>query len=260
MRAAASAQRAAAPQLARRGAARAQPARGGGGAQKQKGTVTPKPRRLTPARAAAADDTRSFAADALAGASVALVLVPQSVAYATLAGVDAGSGLIAAALAPLPAAALASSRYLQVGPCALMAFQTLAALRAATPHLAIGTPEYAAAATVLALLVSGVRLLSASFNAGTLAEKVPHHVLEGFTLASSAIIASSQLAGVVGAAALPPHARHGVASAAHVITHAAEWTPGAPRLRMQCGAPAAMLTASVDSGPPRRRPGATQAS
>jgi len=194
---------------------------------------------------------------------VALLLLPQAVAYASLAGVDAASGLVAAALAPLPAAALASSRYLQVGPCALMSFQTASALSAVTPQLASGSAEYAAAAALLALLVSAVRLAFAAFGGGRLAEKVPHHVMEGFTLASGYkyIIAASQLPALLGLTTASGGAHAGaLAGVAHVAAHTAQWSPhaaalslatvalvlGARRLHPLC--PGALLAAALGVG------------
>src|SRR5437870_13856689 len=93
--------------------------------------------------------------DVLAGVSVAVVLIPQSLAYAQLAGMPAYRGLFAAAIPPLVAAPFASSPYLQPGPTAitaLLAFGTLAPL--ATP----GSGRYVAFALLLALMVGVVRL------------------------------------------------------------------------------------------------------
>ena len=109
-----------------------------------------------------------------AGISVTLVLIPKSVAYAGLAGCTALSGLYAAAVAPIPASVFASSRYLQVGPCALMSMQTLGALAAF--HIEPGTALYTSYATLMCLLVSGMRLAIGLLRAGELANQVPHHV------------------------------------------------------------------------------------
>ena len=77
--------------------------------------------------------------DVLAGISVALVLIPQSLAYAQLAGMPAYRGLYAAALPPIAAAFFASSPYLQTGPVALTSLLTFGALSGLAP---IGSDEY----------------------------------------------------------------------------------------------------------------------
>ena len=93
--------------------------------------------------------------DLIAGLSVAVVLIPQALAYAEIAGLPAYLGLYAAALPALAAAALASSRYLQTGPTAMTALLTFgAASQLAVP----GTDEYVEVAIVLALTVGVVRL------------------------------------------------------------------------------------------------------
>src|ERR671938_14912 len=71
--------------------------------------------------------------DFVAGASVALVLVPQSLAYAQLAGLPPVRGLYAAAVAPIAAAFFASSPYLQPGPTAVTALLTFGALTPLAP-------------------------------------------------------------------------------------------------------------------------------
>jgi SulP family sulfate permease len=73
---------------------------------------------------------RPAAGDLVAGVTVALVLLPQSLAYAQLAGMPPERGLYAAAVAPLAAAAFASSPYLQTGPVALTSLLVLGALSA----------------------------------------------------------------------------------------------------------------------------------
>jgi sulfate permease, SulP family len=95
------------------------------------------------------------AADVVAGVSVALVAIPQALAYAELAGIPAIHGLLAAAIAPLAAVAFASSPALQTGPTAMSAVLVLAVL---SPMLVPFTAPYAGAAALLALLVGVVRV------------------------------------------------------------------------------------------------------
>ena len=86
----------------------------------------------------------------MAGVGVALVLIPQAMAYAELAGLPGYQGLLAAATAPIAAAFFASSPYLQTGPGALTALLTLGAL---VPMAAPGSMEYVKLAALLALIV-----------------------------------------------------------------------------------------------------------
>ncbi|MGH9135363.1 MAG: SulP family inorganic anion transporter, partial [Ilumatobacteraceae bacterium] len=98
----------------------------------------------------------TWLADGLAGGSVALVLIPQALAYAEIAGVPAHVGLFAAALPLLAAAFFASSPYLQTGPTAITSLLTFGALT----HLAeAGTRDYVLLASLLAIVVGVVRLV-----------------------------------------------------------------------------------------------------
>ena len=89
-------------------------------------------------------------ADLLAGVSVALLLIPQSMAYAELAGLPPQIGLFASALPPIFAAFIASSPYLQTGPVALTSLLTLGALNGLADS---GTAHYVELAALLALIV-----------------------------------------------------------------------------------------------------------
>ena len=94
--------------------------------------------------------------DVIAGISVALVLIPQSLAYAEIAGVPPHIGLFAAALPTLIAAPFMSSPYLQTGPVALTSLLTFGALSGLETT---GTAEYVRLAALLALIVGVTRLL-----------------------------------------------------------------------------------------------------
>ncbi|HEX5514845.1 MAG TPA: SulP family inorganic anion transporter, partial [Gammaproteobacteria bacterium] len=99
---------------------------------------------------------RSLAAqDGLAALIVTLMLIPQSLAYAMLAGLPPAVGLYASILPLIAYALFGSSRTLAVGPVAVISLMTAAAL---TPHFAAGSAEYVGAAMLLALL-SGLLLL-----------------------------------------------------------------------------------------------------
>jgi SulP family sulfate permease len=136
--------------------------------------------------------------DVVAGLSVALVLVPQSLAYAQLAGLPPERGLYAAALAPIAGALLGSSPYLQTGPTAGTALLVLGILSGLAP---IGGAEYAALAALLAVLVGGWRVLLGLLRGGPLAYLMSQPVMIGFTAAAGLLIVSSQLPAVLGAGA-----------------------------------------------------------
>ena len=133
--------------------------------------------------------------DILAGLTVALVLIPQSLAYAALAGLPPIAGLIAAIFPPLVAALFASSPYLQTGPTALTALLTLGVLAGS---FVPGSPGYLGAAALLALLVGVVRVLLGLLRFGTVAYFMSLPVMRGFTSGAAVLIIASQLPAVFG--------------------------------------------------------------
>jgi SulP family sulfate permease len=133
----------------------------------------------------------------IAGLSVAIVLIPQSLAYAEIAGLPAYIGLYAAALPPLAAALIASSRYLQTGPVAMTALLTFGALsQIADP----GSADYIEQAVVLALIVGAVRIGLGLARGGIVAYLMSSPVLIGFTSAAAILILASQVPTAVGLA------------------------------------------------------------
>lgn len=133
--------------------------------------------------------------DLLAGLGVALVLIPQSLAYAELAGVPANHGLFVAAVAPMAAAFFASSPWLQTGPVALTSLLTLGAL---LPMADAGTAPFLALASLLALVVGGARVVIGVFRLGWMAFLLSQPVVVGFTSAAAILIIGSQLPGAFG--------------------------------------------------------------
>jgi sulfate permease, SulP family len=160
-------------------------------------------------------------ADLIAGASVALVLIPQALAYAELAGLPAHHGLYAAALAPIAAALFASSPALQTGPTAMSAVLVFAAL---APLVPAGTAAYASAAALLALLVGAVRIGLGLLRAGALAYALSGPVLRGFTWGAGLLIAASQLPGALGTS---PEGTRLLGRAARALLDPAGWHFGA---------------------------------
>jgi sulfate permease, SulP family len=137
----------------------------------------------------------SFNIDVISGITVALVLIPQSMAYAQLAGLPPYYGLYAAFLPPMVAALFGSSRQLATGPVAVVSLMTAASLE---PLATAGSPEYVAYAVVLALTVGIFQFLLGVLRLGLIVNFLSHPVVNGFTNAAAIIIASSQLSKLFG--------------------------------------------------------------
>jgi len=134
-------------------------------------------------------------ADAIAGLTVALVLIPQSMAYAQLAGMPPYYGLYASFLPPLIAALFGSSRQLATGPVAVVSLMTSASL---APLATAGSEGYIAYAILLALLVGVFQLMLGVLRLGLVVNFLSHPVVNGFTNAGALIIATSQLSKMFG--------------------------------------------------------------
>ncbi|MCO4760712.1 MAG: SulP family inorganic anion transporter [Myxococcales bacterium] len=133
--------------------------------------------------------------DVIAGFTVALVAIPQSMAYAELMGVPAHYGLYAVALPPLLAAFFASSAWLQTGPVATTSLLAVGALSSVTT---IGAPDTIALAGLLAVIVGGFRAAIGLLRGGAISYLMNHAVLRGFILAAALLILSSQLPSALG--------------------------------------------------------------
>ncbi len=133
--------------------------------------------------------------DLVAAAIVTIMLVPQSLAYAMLAGLPAHIGLYASIVPLVAYAIFGTSRTLAVGPVAVVSLMTAAALGKVA---ASGSSEYLTAAVVLALL-SGLVLVSMGLlRLGFIANFLSHQVISGFITASGILIAASQLKHILG--------------------------------------------------------------
>ncbi len=135
------------------------------------------------------------AGDLIAGVSVALILIPQALAYAVIAGVPPHVGLLAAALPTIAAAPFASSRYLQTGPVAMTALLTFGALSTMSEPF---TDDYVAMAALLAIVVGLIRVAIGAFRLGWIAYFMSKPVMTGFTVGATALIAASQLPTLLG--------------------------------------------------------------
>lgn len=133
--------------------------------------------------------------DLVAAGIVTIMLIPQSLAYAMLAGLPPEIGLYASILPIVAYALFGTSRALAVGPVAVISLMTLTAASNIAPP---GSAEFIAAALVLALL-SGLMLLAMGvLRLGFLANLLSHPVVSGFITASGLIIATSQLKSILG--------------------------------------------------------------
>ncbi|WP_198266230.1 SulP family inorganic anion transporter [sulfur-oxidizing endosymbiont of Gigantopelta aegis] len=133
--------------------------------------------------------------DIIAGITVALVLIPQSMAYASLAGLPAYFGLYAAFLPVMIAALWGSSSQLGTGPVAVVSLLTASAI---TPLAVVGSPEFVSLAIMLAFLVGVFQFMLGVFKLGVIVNFLSHPVIVGFTNAAAIIIALSQVNKIFG--------------------------------------------------------------
>ena len=133
-------------------------------------------------------------ADIIAGITVALVLIPQAMAYAQLAGLPPHYGLYASFMVPIIAAIFGSSRQLQNGPVAVISLMTAAALA----PLDLNVEQTVMYAALLALLAGGIQLILGFLRLGILVDFLSHSVVLGFANAAALVIASLQLGKIFG--------------------------------------------------------------
>lgn len=140
-------------------------------------------------------DRTTLSSDLVAAVIVTVMLIPQSLAYAALAGLPPQVGLYAS-IAPLVLyALLGSSRVLAVGPVAVVSLMTATAIG---DLAAVGTPAYWTAAITLAFLSGLMLLVMGALRLGFLAHFLSHPVTSGFITASALLIAVGQLKVVLG--------------------------------------------------------------
>ena len=133
--------------------------------------------------------------DLVAAAIVTIMLIPQSLAYAMLAGLPPEIGLYASILPIIAYAVFGTSRALAVGPVAVISLMTLTAASAVAPP---GSADFIAATLILALLSGLILIVMGVLRLGFLANLLSHPVVSGFITASGIIIATSQLKSVLG--------------------------------------------------------------
>ncbi|MGW8228511.1 MAG: SulP family inorganic anion transporter [Gammaproteobacteria bacterium] len=140
-------------------------------------------------------DPKVLRMDLIAGTTVALVLIPQSMAYAQLAGLPAYYGLYASFLPVIVASMWGSSAQLMTGPVAVVSLLTASTLAG---YVAIGSDEFIALAIMMAFLVGLVQFLLGLFRLGVIVNFLSHPVILGFTNAAAMIIGLSQLNKIFG--------------------------------------------------------------
>lgn len=137
----------------------------------------------------------TFFNDGIAAVIVTIMLIPQSLAYALLAGLPPQVGLYASILPLVAYAIFGSSRTLAVGPVAVISLMTAAAAGKLATQ---GSPEYLAVAILLALISGLMLLVMGLFRLGFIANFLSHPVISGFITASGILIAVSQLKHILG--------------------------------------------------------------
>lgn len=140
-------------------------------------------------------DRDTLVSDLVAAIIVTMMLIPQSLAYALLAGLPPEIGLYASVAPLLLYAVFGTSRVLAVGPVAVVSLMTAAAIG---EHAAAGSPQYWAVAITLAFLSGVMLLIMGVLRLGFLANFLSHPVISGFISASGLLIAASQLKTLMG--------------------------------------------------------------
>lgn len=133
--------------------------------------------------------------DLFAGLTNAVIVLPQGVAYALIAGMPPEYGLYAAIVPAIIAALFGSSWHLISGPTAAL---SIVVFTTVSPLAAPGSPEFINLVLVLTLMAGLFQLLLALFRFGTLVNFVSHSVVVGFTTGAAIVIASSQVKNILG--------------------------------------------------------------
>ena len=140
-------------------------------------------------------DRTKLRRDLGAGITVAVVLIPQAMAYAMLAGLPPVYGLYAAVVAPLLASMWGSLQQLSTGPIAILSLLVLTTL---SPLAEPGTARYIELALLLAFMVGILYLVIGIFRLGAVMSFISHSTVRGFTSAAALIICSTQIPGLLG--------------------------------------------------------------
>lgn len=146
-----------------------------------------------------------FKGDLGAGLTVGIMLIPQGMAYAMIAGMPPIYGLYAATIPLIIYALMGTSRQLAVGPVAMVSLLTATGVSTLAES---GTSDYIAMAIMLAAMVGAIQLLLGIFRLGFLVNFLSHPVISGFTSAAALIIGLSQLKHLLGVSIPRSHHIH----------------------------------------------------
>jgi|AntAceMinimDraft_1070359.scaffolds.fasta_scaffold19498_2 SulP family sulfate permease len=174
----------------------------------------------------------TFSQDILAGISTACVAMPQSCAYALLAGTGVKCAVMAAAAASVPCALLGSSRYMQVGCLSLGALLTRGTL--VSLGLTGGSEVYVMGASLLAFYAGLTRIALGVGRMGDVLTSLPVALLQGFVSAATWMVFFSQVPNMVGAKAVGPMAGNFATAAFWLFSHPLLWHPGTAALAAVC--------------------------
>lgn len=185
--------------------------------------------------------------DVIAGVTVGLTVMPQSLAYATLAGLEPQYGLYSAFVGCFVYAVFGSCKDITIGPTALMALMTYQQVHGRNPDFAV----------LLCFLAGCVQLLMAALRLGVLVDFISIPVTVGFTSATSVIIACSQLKGLLG---LKFASSGFIDTVTKVVQHLPETRPWDATLGFVCIAVLLFLRKIKDMklGPPDGKPSPQQ--
>ena len=166
-------------------------------------------------------DKRHLPGDLSAGLTVGVMLIPQGMAYAMIAGLPPIYGLYASTLPLIIYALLGTSRQLAVGPVAMVSLLTAAGVGSLATG---GTETYIALAITLALFVGLIQFLLGAFRLGFLVNFLSHPVISGFTSAAALIIGLSQLKHLLGVEIARSHHVHEIVLEALSKLGEVNWT------------------------------------
>ena len=140
-------------------------------------------------------NSRDLKGDLAAGLTVGVMLIPQGMAYAMIAGLPPIYGLYASTIPLVLYAIFGTSRHLAVGPVAMVSLLTATGVGAIAE---LGTEAYIGLALVLALMVGFIQFLFGVLKLGFLVNFLSHPVVSGFTSAAALIIGLNQLKNLTG--------------------------------------------------------------
>ncbi len=206
--------------------------------------------------------SENLVGDLMAGTIVAIVLIPQGMAYAMLAGLPPQVGLYASMVPMVLYTIFGTSRALSVGPVAIDSLLVAVGL---APFAALGSPDYIALALLLALMVGLIEISMGLLRLGFVVNFLSHAVIVGFTNAAVLVIGASQFKHLLGVS-IPQS--EGFADTVHNLIKAAPGTNGVtlglglasiagllffsnvlPKLLKQRGVPTGWITPLSRSGP-----------